>query len=93
MSLRELPGLTPASLGVQRANALKATDPRAERDKARVAVNPLKHGRRAVALQKRLLRAGYRDGEALYCRIRSRLLKTFARPGDRSDRHANRLAN
>jgi hypothetical protein len=93
MSLRKTPCLTPASLAARRANALKSTGPRTERGKARVALNPLKHGRRAVALRERLVRAGYRDGEALYCRIRARLLKTFARPGDHSDRHADRLAN
>ena len=97
MSLRTLPRVTPASLAARRANALKSTGPRTEWGKARVALNPLKHGRRAVGLQERLARAGYRDGEALYCRIRSRLSSTFARPGDQSadhsGRHAERLAN
>ena len=97
MPLRKLPCLTPASLAARRANALKSTGPRTECGKARVALNALKHGRRAVALRERLARAGYRDGEALYCRIRERLSKTFARPGgpsgDQSGRHADRLAN
>jgi hypothetical protein len=98
MSLRKSPCPTPASLAARRANALKSTGPRTACGKARVALNALKHGRRAVGLRERLARAGYRDGEALYCRIRSRLLSTFARPGDDSERHAadrlaDRLAN
>jgi hypothetical protein len=43
-------------------------------------------------LRERLGRAGNRDSEVFYCRIRSRLLKTLARPGDNSTRHADRLA-
>jgi hypothetical protein len=93
MSLCKSPCLTPASLAARRANALKSTGPRTECGKARVALNALKHGRRAVALRERLVRAGYREGEALYCRIRQRLSKALARPGDHSDRHADRLAN
>jgi hypothetical protein len=45
-----------------------------------------------VALQERLVRDGYRDGGALYCRIRSRLFCTFATLGDHSDRRADGLA-
>jgi hypothetical protein len=97
MSLRKLPCLTPASLAARRANALKSTGPRTECGKARVALNALKHGQRAVALRERLMRAGYREGEAdcflNWCRIRSRLSNIFARPGDQSGRHADRLAN
>ena len=97
MSLRKLPCLTPASLAARRTSALKSTGPRTERGKARVALNALKHGQRAVGLREQLARAGYRKGEALYCSIRDRLLKTFARPGDpsgdHSGRHADRLAN
>jgi hypothetical protein len=93
MSLRKPPCPTPASLAARRGNARKSTGPRTGRGKARVALNALKHGRRAVALQDKLVRAGCRDGEAIYRRIRSRLLKTFAMPGDHSDRHADRLTN
>lgn len=97
MSLRKSPCLTPASLAARRANALKSTGPRTQCGKARVALNPLKHGRRAVALQEKLARAGYREGEALYCRIRSRLSRARAGPGDHPDlglnRQVNRLAN
>jgi hypothetical protein len=90
MSLRHSPCLTPASLAARRANALKSTGPRTECGKARVALNPLKHGRRAVALQERLARAGYREGEALYRRIRSRLSKALAIPGEELDRDLDR---
>jgi hypothetical protein len=97
MSLRHSPCLTPASLAARRANALKSTGPRTQCGKARVALNPLKHGRRAVALQEKLARAGYREGEALYCRIRSRLSRALAGPGDHPDpglnRQVDRLAN
>jgi hypothetical protein len=97
MPLRKSPCLTPSSLAARRANALKSTGPRTEQGKARVALNPLKHGQRAVGLRERLARAGYRDREALYCRIRERILKTFAQPGaqsgDHSGRQADRLAN
>jgi hypothetical protein len=96
MSLRKSPCLTPAALAARRANALKSTGPRTERGKARVALNPLKHGRRAVRLQEKLIRAGYREGAALYCRIRSRLSKAFTPSGLDPDpdfeRQADRLA-
>jgi hypothetical protein len=73
ISLRKSSCLTPGSLIAGRANALKSTGPRTERGKARVVLNA---SRRAVALREHLAQAGYREGEALYCRIRSRLLKT-----------------
>jgi hypothetical protein len=90
MCLRHSPRLTPASLAARRANALKSTGPRTACGKARVALNPLKHGRRAVALREKLARAGYREGEALYRRIRSRLSKAFAIPGEEPDQDLNR---
>lgn len=90
MSLRHSPCLTAASLAARRANALKSTGPRTECGKARVALNPLKHGRRAVALQEKLARAGYREGEALCRHIRSRLSKAFAMPGEEPDQALNR---
>src|SRR5271169_1490305 len=97
MSLRKLPFLTPASLAARRANALKSTGPRTERGKARVALNPLKHGCRAVPLRDRLARAGYRESEALYCRIRSRLSRALSVAGSGADwdveRQADHLAN
>jgi hypothetical protein len=93
MSLRKSPKRTPALLAANRANSIKSTGPRTERGKARVALNPLRHGRRTVALQEKLRRAGYRDGEAVYCRIRSRLAKTFAAPGEDLNGQVDRLAN
>jgi hypothetical protein len=97
MPVRKLQSLTLASLAAWR----KSTGPRAERGVARVALNPPKHGQRAVALQQRLVRAGYREGEASGClnwrRIRLRISKAFARPDDRtcdhSGRHVDRMAN
>jgi hypothetical protein len=79
MSLRKLPRCTHASLAARRANALKSTSPRRERGNARVALNPLKHGWRAMGLRERLARAGYREDEASYRRIRSRLSSAFTR--------------
>jgi len=58
MSLRKSPTRTPALLAANRANSRKSTGPRTERGKARAALNPLKHGRRAVALQETLPRVG-----------------------------------
>jgi cytoskeletal protein CcmA (bactofilin family) len=93
MSLRHSPRLTPASLAARRANALKSTGPRTQCGKARVALNPLKHGRRAVALQEKLARAGgYREGEALYCRIRG-LRRPSLRHGTIPTVTRDRLAN
>ena len=69
--------LTPASLAARRANALKSTGPRTEQGKARVALNPLKHGRSAASLPERLARAGYRQSAAEWRRIRARIARTF----------------
>jgi hypothetical protein len=65
---------------------LKSTGPRT-RGKARLALNPLKHGRRAVTLRDRLAQAGYRESEALYCRIRSRISRAFATPVEEANLH------
>ncbi len=69
--------LTPAALAARRSNALKSTGPRTDRGKARVALNRLKHGRYAVNLPEKLVRAGYRQGEAEWRRIRRRIAQTF----------------
>ncbi len=68
---------TSASLAARRANALKSTGPRTDRGKARVALNPLKHGRSAVNLPEKLARAGYRRDEAEWRAIRARIALTF----------------
>ena len=44
MGLRQSPLRTPAMLAANRANALKSTGPPTAQGKARVALNPLKHG-------------------------------------------------
>jgi len=69
--------LTPASLAARRANALKSTGPRTPKGKARVALNPLKHGRSAVNLPEKLARAGCRQDEAEWRAIRARLARVF----------------
>jgi len=47
MSLRKSPTLTPALLAANRANAQKCTGPRTPEAKSRVALNALRHGRKA----------------------------------------------
>ncbi|HEV2425538.1 MAG TPA: hypothetical protein VGZ29_11985 [Terriglobia bacterium] len=73
--LRRSPKLTPASLAARRANALKSTGPRTEQGKARVALNPLRHGRYAVNLPERLTRAGCLGDE--WRKIRTRIAQIF----------------
>lgn len=75
--LRRSPRLTPASLAARRANALKSTGPRTEAGKARVALNPLRHGRYAVNLPDRLTRAGYVRSAAEWREIRARIAQVF----------------
>jgi len=75
--LRHSPRLTPASLAARRANALKSTGPRSEQGKARAALNPLQHGRCAVNLPDRLVRAGYPSEAAEWHAIRARVARTF----------------
>jgi len=71
--------LSPASLAARRANALKSTGPRTAQGRARVALNPLRHGRSAVSLPEKLARAGYRQDEAEWRAIRARIAQTFQR--------------
>ena len=71
--------LTPAALAARRANSLKSTGPRTAQGKARVALNPLKHGRYALNLPEKLARAGYRQSEAEWRQIRARIAGTFQR--------------
>jgi hypothetical protein len=47
MALRQSPRLTPALLAANRANARHSTGPRTPAGGARVALNPLRHGRYA----------------------------------------------
>jgi hypothetical protein len=71
--LRRSPRLTPASLAARRANARKSTGPRTEQGKARAALNSLQHGGYAVNLPERLARAGCRQEEAEWRKIRARI--------------------
>ena len=75
--LRRSPRLTQASLAARRANSLKSTGPRTERGKARVALNPLQHGRYGVNLPERLARAGHVKDEAEWRAIRARIAQVF----------------
>jgi len=77
MSLRRSPVLTPRALQARRLNSLKSTGPRTARGKARVALNPLRHGRYAVNLPERLARAGCRQDEAEWRKIRARIAQVF----------------
>ena len=83
MPLRKSPVRTPAFLAANRANARKSSGPRTPCGRARVSLNALKHGRsmgpagRAPRFRERLLRAGYRQQEALYGGLRSCLAQAF----------------
>ena len=98
MPLRRSPLLTPRSLAARRANALKSTGPRTPCGKARVSLNALKHGQacgpagRAVRFRERLLRAGYRQQEALYGDLRSCLAQAFGARTPQWRRQVDRFA-
>ena len=83
MPLRKSPVRTPAFLAANRANARKSSGPRTPCGRARVSLNALKRGRsmgpagRAPRFRERLLRAGYRQQEALYGGLRSCLAQAF----------------
>jgi hypothetical protein len=83
MPLRKSPVRTPALIAANRANARKSTGPRTPCGKARISLNALKHGRsigpagRALRFRERLLRAGYRQQEAVYGDLRSCLAQAF----------------
>ncbi len=81
MPLRKSPTRTPAMLGANRANFLKSPEPCAAHGKARVALNALQHGRYAVNLPEKLLRAGDRQGEAQYRWFRNETAGTFGTGG------------
>ncbi|HEV2492205.1 MAG TPA: hypothetical protein VG204_03940 [Terriglobia bacterium] len=92
MPLRKSPVRTPALLAANRANALKCTGPRTPEGKARVALNRLKHGRRAEHVRENLLKAGSREGEQLYHWLIKEIGRTFE-PGTRAGwQEAERMA-
>lgn len=74
MSLR--PNLTSSSLATRLANALKSTGPRSRRDKVRVRLDALKHGKygvvaaRSAQLCGKLFEAGRSSPESVYDAIR-----------------------
>ena len=75
MPLRKSPVRTPAFLAANRANARKSSGPRLpQRPQARPLNGP---AGRAPRFRERLLRAGYRQQEALYGGLRSCLAQAF----------------
>jgi hypothetical protein len=103
MLLRRSPMLTPRSLAARRTNALKSTGPRTPCGKARVSLNALKHGQgirqtsggpagHPARFRERLLRAGYRQQEALYIDLRSRLTQAFGARHPHWRREVDRFA-
>ena len=73
MSLRKSPRITPAMLAAYRANAKRSTGPRTQVGKARVRLNPLKHGNRCLSYQrfvKALLRSSERVDRLVATRLR-----------------------
>ncbi len=92
MALRKSPVRTAAMLAANRANAGKCTGPSTPKGKARVALNALKHGRYAVSLPEKLLRAGDRQGEAQYRWFRKEVAATFGIGGACDERQADQMA-
>ncbi len=92
MPLRKSPTRTPALLAALRANSRKSTGPRTPCGKARVALNALKHGRRAERLPEKLLRAGDREGEALYRWFRAEITAAFGRGRANEERRCDQIA-
>jgi len=92
MALRKSPVRTAAMLAANRANAQKSTGPVTAAGKARVALNALKRGGRTDRLPEKLLRAGDREGEALYRWFRSAITATFGTGRPREERRADQIA-
>jgi len=88
MALRKSPVRTAAMLAANRANAQKSTGPATAAGKARVALNALKHGGRTDRLPEKLLRAGDREGEALYRWFREEITATFGTGRSQEQRRA-----
>ena len=92
MALRKSPVRTAAMLAANRANAQKCTGPSTAKGKARVALNALKHGRRAHRLPEKLLRAADREGEALYRWFRGEITAAFGRGRPQEERRCDQIA-
>jgi hypothetical protein len=92
MALRKSPVRTAALLAANRANAQKCTGPSTPEGKARVALNALKNGRKAVRLPEKLRRAGEREGEALYRWFRAEITATFGTGRPSEERRADQTA-
>ncbi len=92
MSLRKSPRITPAMLAANRANAKRSTGPRTQVGKARVALSALKHGRYAVNLPEKLLRARDRQGEAQYRWFPRETAATFGIGGPLEEQQADEMA-
>jgi hypothetical protein len=92
MALRKSPVRTPAMLAANRANAQKCIGPRTPEGKARVALNALKHGRRSDGLPEKLLRAGDRQGEALYRWFRAEITAAFGTGRPLEERRVDQIA-
>ena len=79
-------------LAANRVNAKKSTGARTPEGKARVALNALKHGRRAKRVRQSLIQAGMQEGERLYRWLLERLARTFEPKSFKDWRQADRMA-
>jgi hypothetical protein len=79
-------------LAANRANAQKSTGPATAAGKARVALNSLRHGGRTDRLPEKLLRAGDREGEALYRWFRGEVTAAFGRGRPQEQRRVDQIA-